>query len=64
MRKSARNAKAAAAKQAGLHVVGIDDAAFALLRALPTADAIVDFGDRGTRVVVPLRPLPAVRRIP
>jgi Tfp pilus assembly PilM family ATPase len=44
-----------------LRPVGVDDAAFALLRAFPYADAIVDVGERATILVLPNDPLPAVR---
>jgi len=53
----------AAAKRAGLRLVAVDDAAFALARAFPYADAIVDIGARATRLIVPGSPVPVVRSL-
>jgi len=59
--RSALDARVLAAKRARLRPVAVDDAAFALMRAFPYADAIVDAGDGGTVLVLPNDPLPAVR---
>lgn len=60
-RRAALDARVGAARRARLRPVAVDDAAFALLRAFPYADAIVDVGERATALVVPGDPLPAVR---
>lgn len=61
--RPALEARAADAKRAGLRPIAVDDVAFALGRAFPYADAIVDVGERGTLVIVPGLPVPAVTRI-
>jgi Tfp pilus assembly PilM family ATPase len=58
--RPALDARTAAAKRAGLRPIAVDDVAFALGRAFPYADAIVDVGECGTRLIVPGLPLPAV----
>ena len=63
-RRSAVASCAAGARRAGLRPVAVDDAAFALGRAFPHADAIVDIGEGGTIVIAPGNPVPAVARIP
>jgi Tfp pilus assembly PilM family ATPase len=63
-RRAALDARVLAAKQARLRPVGVDDAAFALLRAFPYADAIVDVGERATVLVLPNDPIPTVRAFP
>ncbi|HZO92451.1 MAG TPA: pilus assembly protein PilM [Candidatus Baltobacteraceae bacterium] len=50
-----------AAKRAGLRAVAVDDMAFALLRAVPSADAILDVGERQSVLVVRGGAVPAVR---
>ena len=60
-RRSALDARVLGAKRARLRPVAVDDAAFALVRAFPYADAIVDIGERATVLVLPGDPLPAVR---
>ena len=62
-RGSALDERTTVAKRAGLRPVAVDDVAFALARAFPYADAIVDVGDRATLLVVPGAPVPAVRRL-
>jgi Tfp pilus assembly PilM family ATPase len=62
-RASALAARTATAKRAGLRPVAVDDIAFALGRAFPYADAIIDIGDAATLLVVPGVPIPAVRRL-
>lgn len=62
-RRTALEARTAAAKRAGLRPIAIDDVAFALTRAFPYADAIVDVGERGTLLIVPGEPVPTVGRI-
>jgi Tfp pilus assembly PilM family ATPase len=62
-RRSALDARTAAAKRAGLRPIAVDDVAFALGRAFPYADAIVDVGERATLLVVPGLPVPAVRSL-
>ncbi len=47
-RRSALDARVAAARRAGLRPIAVDDAAFALLRAFGDADAVVDIGERAT----------------
>jgi Tfp pilus assembly PilM family ATPase len=59
-RRSALEARVLSAKRARLRPVGVDDTAFALMRAFPYADAIVDVGERRTVLVLPNDPLPAV----
>jgi Tfp pilus assembly PilM family ATPase len=61
-RRDAIESRVRAARHAGLRALAIDDAGLALLRAFPTADAIVDVGDAGTLLVVRDEPIPAVRR--
>jgi len=56
-------ARVAAAKRAGLRPSAVDDASFALARAFPYADAIVDIGERATHLIVPALPIPAVRSL-
>lgn len=58
------DARIAAARRAGLRPIAVDDAAFALLRAYPHADAIVDAGESRTLLVVPGDPAPFVHSIP
>ena len=60
-RRSALDARVLGAKRARLRPVAVDDAAFALMRAFPYADAIVDMGERATVLILPNDPLPAVR---
>jgi Tfp pilus assembly PilM family ATPase len=59
-RRSALDARVLGAKRARLRPVAVDDNAFALMRAFPYADAIVDVGERATVLVLPNDPLPAV----
>jgi Tfp pilus assembly PilM family ATPase len=61
VRRSALDARVLGAKRARLRPVAVDDVAFALMRAFPYADAIVDVGERATVLVLPNEPLPAVR---
>jgi Tfp pilus assembly PilM family ATPase len=60
-RRSALDERVLVAKRARLRPVAVDDAAFALMRAFPYADAIVDVGESATVLVLPNDPLPAVR---
>jgi Tfp pilus assembly PilM family ATPase len=60
-RRSALEARVLGAKRARLRPVAVDDAAFALMRAFPYADAIVDIGECSTVLVLPNDQLPAVR---
>lgn len=62
-RRAALEAQAGAARRAGLRPIAVDDAALALSRAFPHADAIVDVGERATRLIVPGLPVPAVRSL-
>lgn len=62
-RRAALDARLAAVRRAGLRPVAVDDAAFALTRAYAGYDAIVDFGERATTLVVPSNPLPSVRSV-
>lgn len=50
-----------AARRARLRPVAVDDAAFALRRAFPVDDAIVDIGDDRTVLVIPDAPIPTIR---
>lgn len=59
-RRSVLAARTALIRAAGLRCVGADDAAFALLRALPDADVVVDVGSRRSVVVAAADPLPEV----
>lgn len=61
-RRSALDAAIAVARRARLRAVAVDDAALALARAFPSADALVDVGEHATILVVPGDPLPASRR--
>ncbi len=49
------------ARRAGLRPVAVDDATFALVRAFPYADAIVDVGERSSLLVIRREPIPSVR---
>ena len=60
-RRSALDARMLGAKRARLRLVAVDDTAFALMRAFPYADAIIDVGERATVLVLPNDPLPAVQ---
>ena len=62
-RKAALEARVSAAKGAGLRPIAVDDVAFALLRAFPYADAIIDIGDSATALVVADDPLPVTRSV-
>jgi Tfp pilus assembly PilM family ATPase len=62
-RRAALDARVGAAKGAGLLPIAVDDAAFALLRAFPYADAIVDVGDAASTLIVADDPLPATRTL-
>ena len=63
-KRSALDARVAAARRARLRPLGVDDAGFALCRAFPTADAIVDVGELATRLVLRDEPIPTVRSFP
>ncbi len=60
-RRSALDARVLDAKRARLQPVAVDGTAFALMRAFPYADAIVDVGETATVLVLPNDPLPSVR---
>ena len=60
-RRTALEGRLRAARRAGLRPVAIDYAAFALLRALPNADAIIDVGQRVTALILPGDPVPITR---
>ncbi len=60
-RKSALDARLAAATRAKLEPVAVDDCAFALCRAFPDADALIDVGESATTLVVPGDPIPLTR---
>jgi Tfp pilus assembly PilM family ATPase len=51
----------AAARSARLRPIAVDDGAFALCRAFPHADAIVDIGEEHTTLVVTGDPIPSTR---
>ena len=63
-RQSALDARVLAAKRARLRPVAVDDSAFALMRAFPYADAIVDIGERATVLVLQNDLLPVVQLFP
>ena len=63
-RRSALDARVLGAQRARLRPVAVDDCAYALMRALPYADAIVDVGERATVLVLPNDLLPAVHVFP
>ena len=63
-RRAALDTRVLAAQRARLRPVAVDDAAFALVRAFPYADAIVDAGESTTVLVLPDDPLPVVRSFP
>jgi Tfp pilus assembly PilM family ATPase len=52
------------ARRAGLRPIAVDDLTFALVRAFPYADAIVDVGERASILVIRAEPIPAVRAFP
>jgi Tfp pilus assembly PilM family ATPase len=60
-RRAALEARLALAKRARVRPVAVDHGAFALLRAFPYADAIVDVGANATVLVLPNEPLPLLR---
>jgi Tfp pilus assembly PilM family ATPase len=63
-RRSALDARVLGATRARLRPIAVDDAAFALMRAFPYADAIVDVGESATVLIFPNDPIPAVRAFP
>ncbi|HEY4442413.1 MAG TPA: cell division FtsA domain-containing protein [Candidatus Elarobacter sp.] len=63
-KRAALEARVAAVRRARLRLLGIDDAALALCRAVPGADAIVDVGDAATTLVLRDEPIPTVRIFP
>ncbi len=63
-RRSALAAASINAKRAGLHPLAIDDAAFALQRAQPEADAVIDIGSETTRLTIFGGTIPYVVCIP
>jgi Tfp pilus assembly PilM family ATPase len=54
-------ARLTAARRARLRVLAVDDAALALRRALPHADAVVDVGEERATLIVARAPIPLVR---
>lgn len=62
--RSALATRIAVARAARVRVVGVDDAALALRRALSPADAVVEIGADVTRVVLWHDPLPRVETLP
>ena len=64
VRRSALAASLAAAKRIGLRPLAVDDLAFALRRAHPEADGIIDVGDEATRLTLFGPAIPYVARIP
>jgi len=59
-RRTALDARAGAARRAGLRPIAVDDTAFALLRAFPDAGAVVDVGDTSTVLCIRREPIPTV----
>jgi Tfp pilus assembly PilM family ATPase len=64
VRRSALAASLSAAKRARLRPLAVDDMAFALRRAHPDADGVIDVGDEATRLTLFGESLPFVARIP
>jgi Tfp pilus assembly PilM family ATPase len=54
-------ARLAAVRRARLAPIAVDDAAFALGRALPHADAVIDVGQERTTLIVRRDPVPVIR---
>jgi len=63
-KRTALDARVAAARRAGLRPLSVDNASLALSRAFPTADAIVDVGELGTTLILRDDPIPATRAFP
>jgi Tfp pilus assembly PilM family ATPase len=63
-RKSALNDMLAAAKHARLTVCGVDNVGFALRRAFPTSDAVLDVGHEGSVLHLYGRDLPVAHYYP
>jgi Tfp pilus assembly PilM family ATPase len=59
--RPALEARLEAARRARLTVIAVDDTAFALRRALPHVDAIVDVGADRTTLIVAREPVPAIQ---
>jgi type IV pilus assembly protein PilM len=64
VRRSTLSAALGAAKKAGLRPLAVDDMAFALRRAHPTADGIIDVCDDATRLTLFGDTIPYVARLP
>jgi Tfp pilus assembly PilM family ATPase len=64
VRRSALAAALAAAKRVNLQLLAVDDMAFALRRAHPDADGIIDVGEDATRLTLFGGTIPYVARIP
>jgi len=64
VRRSALTAALGAAKKARLRPVAVDDAALALHRAHPSADAVIDIGEDATRLALFGGEIPYVVRVP
>lgn len=60
-RRSALEARLSAARRARLKPIAVDDGAFALRRAFPHADAIIDVGVEFTSLVVAGETVPSIR---
>lgn len=64
VRRTALAGALSAAKRARLRPLAVDDMAFALRRAYPEADGVVDVGDEGTRLTLFGSSVPYVIRLP
>jgi Tfp pilus assembly PilM family ATPase len=64
VRRSALAAMLGAARSAHLKPLAVDDMAFALRRAHPGADGVIDIGDDATRLTLFGEPVPYVVRLP
>jgi type IV pilus assembly protein PilM len=62
-KRDALEARIGVARRAGLRPLAVDDTAFALLRAFPYADAIVDVGSVATTLILPDEPVPVRRSL-
>lgn len=60
-RQSVLAARLGAAARAKLRPLAVDDGAFALCRAFPAADALIDVGENATTLIVPGEPIPLLR---
>ncbi len=60
-RRARLEQRVAEARRAGLRPLAVDDVTFALMRAFPYADAVVDVGERASILAIRREPIPSVR---